>query len=91
MTITKGETSYDRIRIYWKQVKDKVGNLLPVEVKYNYEEEEDWHIKMMMPGQVSFEAVDLPSFAPIHFELRSLGRDGSFGPVTKKTFKTKRK
>ena len=72
-------------------MKDELGNLLYIEVKYNYEGEEDWRVKMMMPGQVSFEAVDLPSFAPIHFELRSLGRDGSFGPVTKKTIRTKRK
>ena len=89
VTITNVDAGFETITIYWKEVKDNFGRPLHIEVKHRHEGMDDWIINVILPIHHSFEATDLPSSAPVDFELRAISYDGVFGPTTKKTVITK--
>ena len=89
VTITKIDADFDSITIYWRKPKNKLGFPLYTEVKYKYAGLEDWIIKLIIPAHHSFKATDLPFSTRIDFELRAVGYEGVFGPITKKSTQTK--
>ena len=91
IVITKVITGPSLIRICWKRAKDEQKRSLYIELKYKPEPLEEWKIRMMLPTQQTFLLIDLPSRTTVYFELRAVGYNGVFGPVTKVEAKTKGK
>ena len=89
VSITKIIATHTRIEIFWKQLKQHHGITCYVELRYKCYPLEEWYIKLIPPEESFFVAFGLPPAMSVMFELRAVCDNDYFGPVTKKTVKTK--